>query len=137
MAGTAPPDRRGLCCGASVVGDRWWGYDAFFSHVRTSPFPCGIGGEKKKSRHICPADAPTRARPIVLYAALRYPLHLGQLNDLGISFKTSAGVVHAIRGVNVELRKGETVAIVGEFGSGKSVSMKAAVGLLAGNATCR
>ena len=60
-----------------------------------------------------------------------------QINDLDISFKTSAGVVHAIRGVNVELRKGETVAIVGEFGSGKSVSMKAAVGLLAGNATCR
>ncbi len=58
-----------------------------------------------------------------------------QIIDLDISFKTSAGVVHAIRGVNVELRKGETVAIVGESGSGKSVSMKAAVGLLAGNAT--
>ena len=58
-----------------------------------------------------------------------------QFVDLDISFRTNAGVVHAIRGVNLELRKGETVAIVGESGSGKSVTVKAAVGLLDANAT--
>ena len=58
-----------------------------------------------------------------------------QCENLDISFRTNAGVVHAIRGVNIELRKGETVAIVGESGSGKSVTVKAAVGLLDGNAT--
>ena len=58
-----------------------------------------------------------------------------QFIDLDISFRTNAGVVHAIRGVNIELRRGETVAIVGESGSGKSVTVKAAVGLLDGNAT--
>ena len=58
-----------------------------------------------------------------------------QFKDLDISFRTNAGVVHAIRGVNIELRRGETVAIVGESGSGKSVTVKAAVGLLDGNAT--
>jgi oligopeptide transport system ATP-binding protein len=58
-----------------------------------------------------------------------------QINDLDISFKTNAGVIHAIRGVNIDLQKGETVAIVGESGSGKSVTMKAAVGLLDSNAT--
>ncbi len=58
-----------------------------------------------------------------------------KFDNLDISFRTNAGVVHAIRGVNIELRRGETVAIVGESGSGKSVTVKAAVGLLDGNAT--
>ena len=58
-----------------------------------------------------------------------------RIEDLDISFRTSAGSVHAIRGVNFELRRGETVAIVGESGSGKSVTMKAAMGLLDANAT--
>ena len=56
------------------------------------------------------------------------------IKNLDISFKTNAGVVHAIRGVNLDLCKGETVAIVGESGSGKSVTMKAAMGLLDSNA---
>lgn len=33
-----------------------------------------------------------------------------QIRDLDISFRTNAGCVHAIRGVNFELRRGETVA---------------------------
>lgn len=57
-----------------------------------------------------------------------------QIKNLDISFRTNAGVVHAIRGINLDLQKGETVAIVGESGSGKSVTMKAAVGLLDSNA---
>ena len=57
------------------------------------------------------------------------------IRNLDISFKTNAGIVHAIRGVNIDLCKGETVAIVGESGSGKSVTMKAAMGLLDSNAT--
>lgn len=55
--------------------------------------------------------------------------------DKAFLFGTDAGVVHAIRGINLDLQKGETVAIVGESGSGKSVTMKAAVGLLDSNAT--
>ena len=58
-----------------------------------------------------------------------------QIKNLDISFKTNAGVVHAIRGVDLDLQQGETVAIVGESGSGKSVTMKAVVGLLDSNAT--
>ena len=56
-----------------------------------------------------------------------------EIKDLDITFKTSAGMIHAIRGVNLDLQKGETVAIVGESGSGKSVTMKAATGLLDAN----
>ena len=52
-----------------------------------------------------------------------------QIKNLDISFRTNAGMVHAIRGINLDLQKGETVAIVGESGSGKSVTMKAAAGV--------
>ena len=58
-----------------------------------------------------------------------------KIQNLDISFRTNAGVIHAIRGVDLDLQKGETVAIVGESGSGKSVTMKAVVGLLDSNAT--
>lgn len=57
------------------------------------------------------------------------------IKNLDITFSTTAGKVHAIRGVNVDLERGETVAIVGESGSGKSVVMKTTMGILAGNAT--
>ena len=56
-----------------------------------------------------------------------------KVRDLNISFKTDSGVVNAIRGVNLDLHQGETVAIVGESGSGKSVATKAIMGILAGN----
>ncbi len=62
------------------------------------------------------------------------PRTILDIRNLDISFKTNAGIVHAIRGVNIDLCKGETVAIVGESGSGKSVTMKAAMGLLDSNA---
>ena len=56
------------------------------------------------------------------------------IRNLDITFSTTAGPVHAIRGVNMDLERGETVAIVGESGSGKSVVMKTVMGILAGNA---
>ena len=39
-----------------------------------------------------------------------------KIRDLNISFKTDNGNVKAIRGVNLDLYKGETIAIVGESG---------------------
>lgn len=58
-----------------------------------------------------------------------------KIRDLNISFKTDNGNVKAIRGVNLDLYKGETIAIVGESGSGKSVTTKAIMGILASNGT--
>ena len=55
------------------------------------------------------------------------------VRDLSITFTTTAGPVHAIRGVNLDLYRGKTLAIVGESGSGKSVTVKAAMGILAKN----
>ena len=56
------------------------------------------------------------------------------IKNLDITFRTNAGNIHAIRGVDFNLPQGKTVALVGESGSGKSVTMKAVTGLLDTNA---
>lgn len=46
------------------------------------------------------------------------------VKDLKVSFLTANGEVQAVRGVNFHLDKGETLAIVGESGCGKSVTVQ-------------
>ena len=45
-----------------------------------------------------------------------------EIEDLRTQFFTSAGTVRAVDGISYDVEKGETVAIVGESGCGKSVS---------------
>ncbi|GAA1852993.1 ABC transporter ATP-binding protein [Myceligenerans crystallogenes] len=54
--------------------------------------------------------------------------------DLSVTFRTEFGDVHAVRGLDLDVRPGEVVALVGESGSGKSVTSTSALGLLPGNA---
>ncbi len=54
--------------------------------------------------------------------------------DLEVTFRTEFGDVHAVKGINLDVRPGEVVALVGESGSGKSVTSMTALGLLPGNA---
>lgn len=56
-----------------------------------------------------------------------------EVKNLETSFKTSAGEVHAVRGVTFDLEKGEALGIVGESGCGKSVTMMSIMRLLADN----
>ncbi|OIH98143.1 ABC transporter ATP-binding protein [Curtobacterium sp. MCBA15_001] len=53
-----------------------------------------------------------------------------RVRDLHVRFPTPRGEVHAVRGVDLELRRGEVLGIVGESGSGKSVTSLAVLGLL-------
>lgn len=53
-----------------------------------------------------------------------------EVQNLYVSFKTYAGISQAVRGVDFSLSKGETLAIVGESGCGKTVTSKAIMGLL-------
>lgn len=59
------------------------------------------------------------------------------IENLRIHFETFAGEVQAIRGVNLNLQKGETLALVGESGSGKSVTAKSVMKLLSNNAVVK
>ncbi|WP_077368543.1 ABC transporter ATP-binding protein [Anaerosalibacter sp. Marseille-P3206] len=58
-----------------------------------------------------------------------------EIKNLNVSFKTYAGIVKAVRGVDFHLDKGETLAIVGESGCGKTVTSKAIMGLLPSSQT--
>ncbi|MBY7144712.1 ABC transporter ATP-binding protein [Virgibacillus sp. NKC19-3] len=53
-----------------------------------------------------------------------------EVNDLHVTFTTYGGTVKAVRGVDLHLNKGETLAIVGESGCGKSVIANAIMGLI-------
>jgi oligopeptide/dipeptide ABC transporter ATP-binding protein len=53
-----------------------------------------------------------------------------EVQDLTVDFHTHGGTVEAVRGVSFSVARGETLAIVGESGCGKSVSMQALLGLI-------
>ena len=52
------------------------------------------------------------------------------LRGLTKSFRTPAGMVHAVRGVDISIAPGETVALLGPNGAGKSTTIDMMLGLL-------
>ena len=57
-----------------------------------------------------------------------------ELENVSVHFDTPDGTVQAVRDVSLSLKSGETLAIVGESGCGKSVLCKSVMKLLPGNA---
>jgi peptide/nickel transport system ATP-binding protein len=55
---------------------------------------------------------------------------VARVSDLNVTFPTPGGAVHALRGVSLEITRGEIVAIVGESGSGKTIFGLSLLGLL-------
>ncbi|MGA4851099.1 ABC transporter ATP-binding protein [Streptomyces sp. G5(2025)] len=53
-----------------------------------------------------------------------------EVRDLHVEFHTRDGVVRAVNGVNYTVSAGETLAVLGESGSGKSVTAQAIMGIL-------
>lgn len=54
------------------------------------------------------------------------------VRNLTIDIPTGSGTLHAVRGIDFDLKRGETLCIVGESGSGKSLTSLAVMGLLSG-----
>ncbi len=52
------------------------------------------------------------------------------IEDLVVHFHTYRGVVKALDGINLVIRRGETVGLVGETGCGKSVTARAVIRLI-------
>ncbi len=53
-----------------------------------------------------------------------------EVSDLTVEFRRREGALAAVNGVNFSLARGEVLTILGESGSGKSVTLKAMMGLL-------
>ncbi|MGW1805186.1 ABC transporter ATP-binding protein [Streptomyces sp. NPDC002078] len=53
-----------------------------------------------------------------------------EVRDLRVEFRTRDGIAHAVNGVSCEVDAGETLAVLGESGSGKSVTAQAVMGIL-------
>ena len=53
-----------------------------------------------------------------------------EVKNLHVEFTTYGGIVHAVRGVDFSVDEGETLAIVGESGCGKSVTVQSIMGLI-------
>ncbi|MGW1198677.1 ABC transporter ATP-binding protein [Streptomyces sp. NPDC002536] len=53
-----------------------------------------------------------------------------EVRDLHVEFHTRDGIAKAVNGVNYSVNAGETLAVLGESGSGKSVTAQAIMGIL-------
>ena len=80
-----------------------------------------------------PATAePSRQRRRQRYARTWRPVDglLLEVDDLHVEFRTRDGIAKAINGVSFDLHQDETLAVLGESGSGKSVTAQAIMGIL-------
>ena len=60
-----------------------------------------------------------------------------EVDDLHVTFNPPTGPVRAVRGVSLQVRRGEILGVVGESGCGKTVLFRALLGLLPATATVR
>jgi ABC-type glutathione transport system ATPase component len=57
--------------------------------------------------------------------------HAVEISNLSVDYRVDNNeVVHALRDVNLSIKKGETIAVVGESGCGKSTLASAMLHLL-------
>ncbi|MCB0024218.1 MAG: ATP-binding cassette domain-containing protein, partial [Caldilinea sp.] len=55
---------------------------------------------------------------------------LVDIQDLKVQFFLHEGTVHALEGVSFQIQQGKTLGVIGESGSGKSVTAQAIMGII-------
>ncbi len=68
--------------------------------------------------------------PVPVHAATATAAHLLELQDLYVEFHTRDGIARVLNGVSCHVDAGETLAVLGESGSGKSVTAQTIMGIL-------
>ena len=75
--------------------------------------------------------------PVAVQSLVAYPDAVLSVRDLWVEYRSRRGMVHAVRGVSFDLRKGESLALIGESGSGKTTLSLALIRLLTRSAQVR
>ena len=75
-------------------------------------------GKKTRAERKMPGGAPVSGAPLL------------EIRDLHVEFRTREGIARAVRGASYTVGEGETLAVLGESGSGKSVTAQALMGIL-------
>ena len=85
--------------------------------------PAGTGLTAQPSEHPAEDAAGDRTDAVAPDALL-------EVRDLHVHFETPTGRVHAVRGVDLSVDRGDTIGILGESGCGKSATMQAIMRIL-------
>ena len=76
-----------------------------------------------------PADDITATAEIILEQGANAPVSI-QINNVTVSFKTPKGIYTAVKEIDLTVRKGEIVALIGHSGCGKSTLMSTISGMV-------
>ena len=68
--------------------------------------------------------------PIDMTETATHTAPLLEVRGLGVEFQTRGGTAHVLEDIHLQLRRGETLGLVGESGCGKSITALALMRLI-------
>jgi peptide/nickel transport system ATP-binding protein len=113
-SGLKPADHRAAC----------HIYDPASGHTEASPTPAPIGPGRSMP-WVQPTAPPLAVAPQAAASTVLEPLALVEVRDLNVTFVSREASVHALNNVSFAMMPGEVMCLIGESGSGKSVTLRA------------
>ncbi len=92
----------------------------------------------EKKQTVQPVEAPTEGEPVAVEAAPAQsaamdPDVLLRVNDLWVEYASNKRIVNAVNGISFDIKRGQSLGVVGESGCGKSTIAKAVLRVLPDN----